>query len=190
MDKVKKITHDQLIEIGRKYLALKYPIVTTECVVGNGEQADIMCFDYHGNTILIEVKVSRVDFLKDCKKPFRKEPERGMGNKRYYLAPKELINKKEVPDLWGLMEYNLGTEDIRIIKGCSHQKSNRDKELMLLVSVLRRIGVYECSAGACNIKVYYEDRATKASVTFEDIDDKERRRYNKMIEEIRKAKKL
>ena len=56
------------------------------------------------SSFLIECKATRADFLSDAKKTFRRRPERGMGEFRYYMTPVGLIDKSELPDRWGLIE--------------------------------------------------------------------------------------
>lgn len=56
-----------------------------------------------GHSVLIEAKVSRSDFLADRRKPFRQTPEYGMGSQRFYICPKGMIKKEELPDGWGLI---------------------------------------------------------------------------------------
>lgn len=57
----------------------------------------------YGETILIEAKVSRADFLADAAKPHR-APGAGMGLYRYFIAPEGLIKLSELPARWGLLE--------------------------------------------------------------------------------------
>lgn len=72
--------------------------------------------NYRTGTILIEVKTSRPDFLKDKKKKHRQKPETGIGKWRYYLCPENLILAEEVPDRWGLLYVTPGGQ-LKIIKG-------------------------------------------------------------------------
>ncbi len=74
---------------------------------GNGENPDAIGW-YTGRTMLVECKVSRSDFLADRKKPFRANPERGLGLYRYFMAPKGLIKVDELPARRGLLEVNGG----------------------------------------------------------------------------------
>lgn len=57
-------------------------------------------------SIVLEAKVSRADFLADRNKSFRQAPETGIGEFRYFIAPKGLIKPNELPDKWGLVEYD------------------------------------------------------------------------------------
>lgn len=70
---------------------------------GATEIADVWGWSPNGST-LIEVKVSRSDFLADKKKPHRLLSNNGMGRHRYFLTPKGLISPDELPDGWGLLE--------------------------------------------------------------------------------------
>jgi len=58
---------------------------------------------YNGLSFLIECKVSRSDFLADAKKDFRINPEKGMGDWRFYMCPENVISPDELPDGWGLI---------------------------------------------------------------------------------------
>lgn len=73
------MTHSELIEIGYRWL-LKH----TSCGVAfkelraicpNGEIPDVIGFGGFGHSVLIEVKISRADFLADKKKIFRQFSE-------------------------------------------------------------------------------------------------------------------
>ncbi len=56
-----------------------------------------------GVSILIECKASRADFLSDKNKPFRSDPDLGMGDWRFYLCPKDVIKPEDLPTGWGLL---------------------------------------------------------------------------------------
>lgn len=59
---------------------------------------------WRGNeTVLVECKTSRADFLAERSKPHRREPDRGMGRYRYFLCPPDLISADELPAKWGLL---------------------------------------------------------------------------------------
>lgn len=74
-----------------------------------GENPDIWA--YNGErTICVEVKVSHADFLADRRKWCRSdENARKVGSYRYYLAPRGVISPDELPEGWGLLEWD-GTE--------------------------------------------------------------------------------
>jgi hypothetical protein len=86
-------------------------------------------------SIIIEVKVARGDFLKDCNKPFRKCSEKGVGEFRYYCCPQGLIKENELSKNWSLLYLN---DKIEIIKVSEIQKSNLKVERNILISLIRR----------------------------------------------------
>jgi hypothetical protein len=111
----------------------------TELTVTGGECADALGFGYKGSSTLVECKASRSDFMADKKKWFRREPERGMGLKRYFLAPAGLLNPDELPAGWGLLEWNgrfVSTKRNSDLFGVR----NHDAERGVLISTLRRLG--------------------------------------------------
>lgn len=140
-----KISHDELTSLGAKWLQshpqnmivpncstiVKELITATE----TGEIPDILGWCSWAS-VLIETKISRADFLKDLKKPFRKTPGLGMGEFRYYLSPEGLIKENEVPSSWGLLYYING--QIEIIKNAERLNSNLECERTVLLSILRR----------------------------------------------------
>lgn len=92
---------------------------------------------------LIEVKVSREDFLRDAKKPHRQAGQ-GMGMHRYYMIPKPvgfaIIHPDEVPEGWGLLEIDTanGNEPVKVIKPSKvFDDVNLDNERSLLISALK-----------------------------------------------------
>jgi hypothetical protein len=95
------ITHKQGVEIAYKWLLKngRVGIAFKELVSVDREIPDVIGFD-SWQSILIEVKVSRSDFIKDKKKIHR---TKGMGNWRFFACPKGLIKKEELPEKWGLI---------------------------------------------------------------------------------------
>ena len=89
-------------------------------------------------SVMIEVKVSRTDFLKDAQKSFRINPSTGVGNLRYYLCPVDLINANEIPENWGLL-YVTPNNKIEIIQKATQQKPNLTAERTILLSLINRI---------------------------------------------------
>ena len=132
------INHDTLVKKARSWLInhCRCVLVSTEVVAGR-EEADAIGFTHHAST-LIECKTSRSDFLSDLKKSFRRHPELGMGEYRYYLAPLGVISSDEVPPSWGLLGLD-GRGTIEVKKSDRHAVDHR-AELGLLVSIIRRVG--------------------------------------------------
>src|SRR5437899_11946534 len=102
------MTHQQLVYLAEQWLRRRYRcgIVLSEQSCASGEMPDVIGWKNSCRSVLIECKISRSDFLADREKPFRKKPETGMGCERFYLAPKGMIKKEELPRYWGLLEYN------------------------------------------------------------------------------------
>ena len=94
-------------------------------------------------SVVIECKISRADFFVDREKPFRKQPENGMGCERFYLVPQALIRADELPQGWGLLECK-GREITMAVK--PRRQSQRTEigmkwEMNLLLASLRRVEV-------------------------------------------------
>lgn len=100
-----KYTHSQLIDIAYKWALKNRPIgcAFKDMRSYSNETADVIGFGGSGLSVLIEVKVSRSDFLADRKKPFRINPALGMGSERYYCCPDGLIKVDDLPFGWGLI---------------------------------------------------------------------------------------
>jgi hypothetical protein len=151
------MTHSKLVEIAAKYLQKKHLIVITEMKSWAIEIPDAIGFRIikRVETTLIECKATRQDFFNDRKKPHRKN-DNGMGTYKYYLVPKGLITVSDVPDLWGLLEVCEGvTQRVRQLKSAMPiiSADGKNKETMLLISAMRRIGK---STKACDgISVNY-----------------------------------
>lgn len=90
-----------------------------------------------GTTQLIEVKVSRNDFLADKKKQWRYHPHLGLGKYRSYLCPEGLIKPEELPDYWGLLYINEKGKISETVKAFS-QECEHLEEIGLITSIFRR----------------------------------------------------
>lgn len=145
-------THSELVDVAAEWLKKsRYknahclsgpcPIVVTELTTSAMEQPDVIGW-HSGRTILIEVKVSRADFFADGNKPFRKIPDQGVGQVRWYLCPEGLIMPEEIPAKWGLL-WALDGGKVRVKKDPELQKCNRDAEALILVSVIRRQATWQ-----------------------------------------------
>lgn len=95
-------------------------------------------------SVLIEVKISRSDFLRDAKKPFREFADMGMGEHRYYICPKDLLTIEDMPENWGLLYCNEKGK-IEIVKKAEQQEANLRCERSMLLSLNRRAKSSACS---------------------------------------------
>lgn len=137
--------HRELCLIAGKYLKNKgicpfnkcqYVVVELE---RQGECPDAFGIS-SGTTQLIEVKVSRSDFLSDKKKFWRQHQHLGLGQYRSYMCPDGLISEYELPPYWGLLYVDEKGEIKEIVKAIS-QESHHLSELHLLQNLLRRNGI-------------------------------------------------
>lgn len=136
------MTHRELCIKAARYLKYKGIIGFHKCqyvvceLERAGESPDAFGFGA-GTTQLIEVKISRSDFLSDKKKFWRKNPQYGIGVFRSYLCPVNLIYPNELPRFWGLLWVD-DKGQITIIKEPEAQSCNHSEELNLVTSLLRR----------------------------------------------------
>jgi hypothetical protein len=104
-----EITHDFLCLQAEKWLSKQgFGVVFHDKFKANtstGEQPDCLGFR-SGLSLLLECKTSRSDFIADRKKKFRADSSLGMGDWRFMLAPKGLIDFREIPIGWGLLEHD------------------------------------------------------------------------------------
>lgn len=112
----------------------------------NGEFPDVIGFCSGGESVVVECKVSRADFLADQKKRFRRTPELGMGSKRFYCAPAGLIKPEELPAGWGLLEVNQKAKVKAVVHPWKDWKTRYDHNVKnwkaehgLMYSALRRL---------------------------------------------------
>lgn len=142
------LTHAELVHRAERWLlnTMKCGFVLTELATRAPETPDAIGWE-RGSSILVECKVSRADFMADQKKWFRTHPETGMGDRRYYMTPPNLIFEDELPANWGLL-YAYPTV-IRVIQKAARVEFISKKtalqppymvyERILLCSALRRV---------------------------------------------------
>ena len=87
-----------LLSTGRCRLALAEPRIIWTC-----EEPDAIGWKGRDDSVVIECKMSRKDFLKDRKKPCTRLQCR-LGKYRYYMAPKGVLKADDMPEGWGLLE--------------------------------------------------------------------------------------
>lgn len=143
--------HDDLVERAGRWLrgTCGCSAVLTElrAFTESGESPDAV--GWRSNySVLVECKASRSDFLADKKKPFRQNPERGVGTFRFYLSPPGVIRPEDLPAGWGLLYADqrrvrriIGPEGNIWTSGSNKEffhPRNSDAEITLLASALRR----------------------------------------------------
>ncbi len=182
--------HRQLVEI-----AYKWVIANTSCGVAfkelntiEGEYPDVIGFGSGTFSVVIEVKVSRADFLQDKKKRFRKNPEMGMGYHRYYCCPTGLIKKEELPQGWGLIYVNdkqrarciyspyKGSEPERFLGFCQNIKAEHG----FMYSVLRRLQLRDL-VDAVYIPTQEDFERSEAAKRVKKLREEQKARTDKML---------
>jgi Holliday junction resolvase len=147
-----KITHAELVELGRNWLIRPFyttapyghygcSVVLTELSAATygAEIPDVLGF-CPNKSVLIECKASLADFRADQKKPFRIVGENALGLLRWYLAPRGLIPIEEIPGKWGLLEVLQG-RSIIATKKAEPQSRGYESEMACLLSLLRRLNI-------------------------------------------------
>lgn len=166
-------------------------VAVSECQAdGTGEIPDAIGFrpvDPLGGSTVVEVKVTRADFLADRTKPHRMAG--GMGRWRYYLTPAGLVTTVELPPGWGLLEV-VGPRD-RILPRAGpamhhggnqyllrqaaeqfRQEPNLDREASLLIRLLGRVG--DIKAANKRIRVAISAKNTAESYARQCEQDRDR----------------
>lgn len=161
-------THKNLCDIAVRWLKRANnnngpgcQVAVSEVATGwNGEMPDAIGFKteygYQGSTV-VEVKVSRSDFLADFKKPHRCGEVEALGNWRYYMCPENLIQPDELPEKWGLLHVNSRGHVKHIVSPFPIENwsrysdhldsmrfaSNTGREMYLMIKLLARLGNVE-----------------------------------------------
>ena len=143
-----KITHAELVKVAENWLykTIGCGVVFSEFVTQAMEIPDALGLKA-SYSYLVECKISRSDFAADKKKFFRRFPEEGVGDFRFYLCPKDLIKLEELPDKWGLLYFDgKRVKKIKSPRGnISSQwldfrfEKSRLQEFRIMYSALRRI---------------------------------------------------
>lgn len=136
------LIHAELVKRAERWLrnVRRCGVVLCEVAAGSGETPDAIGWRYGGQqSVLVECKVSRADFLADKGKPFRKPDCQGaMGDERYYLAPAGIITLSDLPERWGLLEIvGRGIKCRKAAEKHSPQYSRKRNEMGLLWSEVR-----------------------------------------------------
>ncbi len=137
--------HAQLVARAADWLRSRYGcgIVLSEQYCATGEVPDAIGWKASYQSVLVECKVSRSDFLADAHKPFRLLPEEGLGSKRLYMAPSGTIAPDELPKHWGLLECKGHEVRLTVKPGKTDLRTHVGlmKEMGLLLASLRRVEV-------------------------------------------------
>lgn len=141
MSKTDSLHYNLCVE-GAKWLKKSpfggYKYIAVEIVCAAAESPDVWGTNGSQST-MIEIKVSRPDFLHDKKKFSRQNELHALGNFRYYLCPEGIITENDIPENWGLLYWRDGL--ITQIVEAKYQKTYNIGELAILCSIMRREGI-------------------------------------------------
>lgn len=140
--------HYELCKLGASYVRRrgfqggqtpnKFAVV--ELICAGAEDPDIWATN-GSSTTLVEVKTSHSDFMADRKKYARSAQAETLGhtvgNYRYYLAPAGVITKEELPEKWGLLEWD--GKKIKMVARAKYFKVQSEMELAIFTSIMTRI---------------------------------------------------
>jgi hypothetical protein len=137
--------HAQLVARAADWLRRRYGcgIVLSEQYCVTGEIPDVIGWKSSCQSVLVECKVSRADFLADANKAFRVSPEAALGSKRLYMASAGMIAPAELPKHWGLLECKNREVEL-VVKPAKidlRTPVGLMKEMNLLLASLRRVEV-------------------------------------------------
>lgn len=132
------MTHNDIVRRAEKWLRGTNRCTVVLCETGVGEMPDAIGWTRGGMSILVECKVSRSDFLRDKHKPWRRNPDIGMGEQRYYMSPPGIISIDDLPEKWGLCE--VFPKQVRVRRNALHFQVARGRwcERRLLIKSLAR----------------------------------------------------
>jgi hypothetical protein len=129
--------HASLVTLGARWLSRRCSVVLCEFAAAGEENPDVIGWAPEAGSFVIECKATRADFLRDAQKTIRKNAGAGMGKRRYYLCPPQVIQVKDLPPKWGLLWAAKGQITVeRESRG--HPERNLLAEVKFLSSMLRR----------------------------------------------------
>jgi len=139
-----KITHAMLEYKGKMFLknTKKCSVVVTDYrKVTLHENPDVFGINASAKTYMIECKVSKADFRNDHKKRHRKNINKGLGNYRYMMCPKDLISKRDMlPHYkgWGLLYFD-GRSVTQIKRPTVFKLTEPVENLNILLQIIRSV---------------------------------------------------
>jgi hypothetical protein len=131
------------------------------------EIPDAIGWNTGGGSTLVECKASKSDFKADQQKPGRRTPAHlGMGNRRYYLVPPDLIDHvlENLPEQWGALVAYKTRVEIRA-QGEFIPNISKSREIGILISALRRLAGEKEPIAGMNVKYYTIDNSRNPVAT-------------------------
>lgn len=180
------LTHAGLCALAVKWLQRPHSAGGPGCTIAvsevktgwNGEIPDAFGVRATGGrdgSVVVEVKMSRSDFLADKAKPHRQDGK-GVGNWRYFMCPAGVIKPEEVPQGWGLLWVNSRLHVKAMLGPVAEkyygpytealarywQETDFERERWLLTKLLARVGDVEAMNQA--VRQAYAEQSRLARV--------------------------
>lgn len=147
------MTHAELVKLAAKWLrARRYGVVLEDVrTIATNEQPDAIGWRaggrQRGSSCLVECKASIEDYRRDASKPFRREPERGMGVLRWYACPtiimnaiaEDIVHRGPSVGRWGVVAFNARKQAVIILNAQPFPVHAEHEERCLLISAVRRV---------------------------------------------------
>lgn len=157
------MTHDELVRLAFNWLrrGQRCSLVVSELVTSAIEVPDAIGWR-GGFSFLIECKVSISDLRADLKKGFR-DPRTGMGTHRYYMVTPDIWEKalEIIPKGWGLLVPEKKVMRVRR-ESETFYHPDRDSEVYLLLSVVRRIAGREEPLSGVGVRCYRHELSAES----------------------------
>src|SRR5258706_12280176 len=131
------VQHSTIVAMGVRWLSRQCSVVLYEFSTAADENPDVIGWAPGAGSVLIECKLTRSDFLRDAAKTVRRNPRAGMGQRRYYFCPSEVIQVKDLPPKWGLL-WAIKGQGIVKREARGHPERNLTAEIQFLSSMLMR----------------------------------------------------
>lgn len=133
------MNHKELVSRAARWLSNSQGcafVLTEPCVPI--EQPDVTGWTFNAWCVVVEVKASRNDWLRDADKEHRSGL--GVGNERWYFVPAGLISPNEVQEPWGLAYCHWNK--VTVVKSAGKRSGIGTVDILqtvrLLVACLRR----------------------------------------------------
>jgi len=133
------MTHEELVKKSAAWLRteMRCPIVVTGFSPYAGESPDVIGFFDGGDSIMIECKTSRIDFIMDRNKIFRRIPKNGMGDYRYLAVANDILQSDDdIYDKWGVIVFGDNSHEV-ILRAKKINKRRKDLEVSFMVGAIR-----------------------------------------------------
>lgn len=92
------------------------------------------------NRIAYEIKISRSDFLQELRDPEKMKPFMELSNEFYFVAPKGLISKEELPEDVGLVEvYRKEELNFNRVRVPATYRKNEEPNTRFYLSFMRSV---------------------------------------------------